>query len=97
MAKLMHKRTIILHAGLPACDPFEPVSEKFIESSVLTPGFLTGKLDVRLVGGESNILSHDSSVHEIRVTGKLKGLNRCTVPMKPGPEGVWIGFAGPSL
>src|ERR1700675_3755528 len=38
-----------------------------MQRSVLTLGFLSRKLDVGFIGVESNILSHESSVHDCRV------------------------------
>ena len=38
-----------------------------IESRVLAASFLPRELDVRLIGIKSNVLPHESSVHDVRV------------------------------
>src|SRR5450631_152615 len=70
VAQLIHQRAIFLRSTLPPCDSSQPVAEKFMQRSVPTPGFLSGKLNVRLVGVEGNILSHDNSVHDIRAVSQ---------------------------
>src|SRR6266536_2513861 len=71
VAQLIHQRAIILISTLPACDPFQPLSEQLVQRRVPTPGILSGKLDVGLVGVECNVLSHEYSVHDYRVLRKL--------------------------
>src|ERR1019366_9424025 len=72
VTKLIHQAAIFLLSNLPARDPLQPVAEKLMQCGVLTAGFLSSQLDVGLIGIESNILPHDNSVHDTRVSGKHK-------------------------
>ena len=56
ITELMHQGAIILYPSLSACDPLQPVAEKFIERCVLAPGFFSGKLDVGVFGTECDVL-----------------------------------------
>src|SRR5260370_32053445 len=49
VAQLVHQGPILPRSNT-ASNPFQPVAEKFMQRSVPTPGFLSGKLKVRLVG-----------------------------------------------
>src|SRR5450759_2519719 len=73
VAQLIHQRTILPSSPLPACNPFQPVAKKLMQRSVLALCFLSGELDVGLLGIKGNVLSHDNSVHDARVfaQGKL--------------------------
>src|SRR6266849_1339991 len=66
VAQIIHQRSILPRSNR-ARDPCQPVAEKFIERGVLTLRFLSGKLDVGLLGIEDNILSHENSVHHFSV------------------------------
>jgi len=70
VAQFIHQCAILLLSTLTPCNRTQPVAEKFVQRSVLAPGFLTGKLNVGLVGSKCYVLSHENSVHDTRVSHK---------------------------
>src|ERR1019366_3404379 len=74
VAQFVHQRAILLYPGLPSCNHFQPVPKKLMQRSVLALRFLSGQLDVGLVGVKSNILSHEHSVHHSRALGQTVSL-----------------------
>jgi len=51
-----------------------------MQRRVLTAGFFPGQLDIGLVGIERNVLSHDDSVHEVRVICKFLFMEMSRLP-----------------
>jgi len=66
VAQLMHEGAILLDARPPARNPFQPVPKELMQRGVPALRFLSSQLDVGLVRAKSDVLLHDTSVHEIR-------------------------------
>src|ERR1035438_3667356 len=82
VAQLIHQRPEFLRSALPACEPLQPIAEELMQCSVLTLRFLSGKLNVGLVGVKGNVLSHENSVHEFSVLRELVQPRLATRPIR---------------